>query len=93
MYPDGDTPTVASEIQALRQILKEGSKSDVEQHSVYAQAANGSLPLVVETYNEDDISQLILVKREFPSVNLIIYGGHGAAIVSQPLILSQSMSL
>ncbi|GAQ45731.1 hypothetical protein AtubIFM55763_004841 [Aspergillus tubingensis] len=82
---DGDTSTVASEIQILRQILKEGGKSDAEQHSVYAQAANGSLPLVVETYNEDDISQLILVKREFPSVNLIIYGGHGAALVAKPL--------
>ncbi|KAI3007394.1 hypothetical protein CBS147346_3203 [Aspergillus niger] len=82
---DGDTPTVASEIQALRQILQEGSKSDAEQHGVYAQAANGSLPLVVETYNEDDIAQLVLVKRDFPAVNLVIYGGHSAALVAKPL--------
>ncbi|GKZ36169.1 hypothetical protein AbraIFM66950_007076 [Aspergillus brasiliensis] len=82
---NGDTPTVASEIETLRQILQEGSKSTAEYHSVYAQAANGSLPLVVETYNEDDISQLILVKREFPATNLIIYGGHSAALVAKPL--------
>ena len=64
--------------------MQEGSKSDAEQHGVYAQAANGSLPLVVETYNEDDIAQLVLVKRDFPATNLIIYGGHSAALVSHP---------
>lgn len=30
---------------------------------------------------QDDISQLILLKRDFKSVNLVIHGGHGAALV------------
>ncbi|PYI08675.1 hypothetical protein BO78DRAFT_395534 [Aspergillus sclerotiicarbonarius CBS 121057] len=82
---DGDSPTIASEIEYLRGILQQGSKDGADQHSVYTQAANGSLPLVIETYNEDDIAQLILVKREFPAANLIVYGGHSAALVAKPL--------
>ncbi|KAF7556433.1 hypothetical protein G7Z17_g1401 [Cylindrodendrum hubeiense] len=75
-----DTPTVSSGIERLRQLLQAGQIAKTESDSVYAQAANGSLPLVVEAYNE-----LILVKRDFPSINLIIYGGHGAPFIAKPL--------
>ncbi|KAH7136829.1 hypothetical protein B0J13DRAFT_449046 [Dactylonectria estremocensis] len=80
-----DTPTVSSGIERLRQLLQAGHEAKAESHSTYSQAANGSLPLVVEVYNEDDISQLILVKRDFPAVNLVIYGGHGAPLVAKQL--------
>ncbi|OOG00865.1 hypothetical protein ASPCADRAFT_511739 [Aspergillus carbonarius ITEM 5010] len=82
---DGDTPTVGSGIEYLRQILQHGSKDGDEEHNVYTQAANGSLPLVIEVYNEDDIAQLILVKREFTAANIVVYGGHSAALVAKPL--------
>ncbi|KAH7126027.1 hypothetical protein EDB81DRAFT_860673 [Dactylonectria macrodidyma] len=80
-----DTPTVSSGVERLRQLLQAGHEAKSESHSIYSQAANGSLPLVVEVYNEDDISQLILVKRDFPSANLVIYGGHGAPLVAKHL--------
>ena len=64
--------------------MQHGSKDGDEEHNVYTQAANGSLPLVIEVYNEDDIAQLILVKREFTAANIVVYGGHSAALVSHP---------
>ncbi|RAK95545.1 uncharacterized protein BO80DRAFT_393724, partial [Aspergillus ibericus CBS 121593] len=82
---NGDTPTVGSGIEYLRGILHHGSQDGAEQHSIYTQAANGSLPVVIETYNQDDIAQLILAKRDFPAANLIVYGGHSAALVAKPL--------
>ncbi|KAG0155647.1 hypothetical protein PDIDSM_2820 [Penicillium digitatum] len=80
-----DTPTVSSGIERLRQLLQVGEDSAPGSISIYARAANGSLPVVVQAFNEDDIAQLILIKREFPLVNLIIYGGHGAPLVAKPL--------
>ncbi|KAL4946520.1 hypothetical protein BDV06DRAFT_233118 [Aspergillus oleicola] len=76
---DDDTPTVGSGIEAIRQILQQGSHVG-DGSDVYAKAANGSLPVVVQAYNQDDIAQLVLIKRDFPSVNLVIYGGHEAAL-------------
>ncbi|KAI8252654.1 hypothetical protein K4K58_007742 [Colletotrichum sp. SAR11_239] len=34
---------------------------------------------------QDDISQIILLKRDFPAVNFVIYGGHGAPLVARDL--------
>ncbi|KAE8342685.1 hypothetical protein BDV24DRAFT_150282 [Aspergillus arachidicola] len=80
-----DTPTVASGVERVRQILQTGQESGQGSTSIYVQAANGSIPVVVRAYNEDDISQLILIKRDFPSVNLVIHGGHGAVSVAKQL--------
>ncbi|KAL2853616.1 hypothetical protein BJX68DRAFT_274777 [Aspergillus pseudodeflectus] len=83
---DGDTPTVGSGIEVVRRILEHGgSKEGAKSGGVYARAANGSLPVVVQALHQDDIAQLILIKRDFPSINLVIYGGHGAALVAKPL--------
>ncbi|KAK1148379.1 hypothetical protein N8T08_010190 [Aspergillus melleus] len=79
---DDSTPTISSEIEHLRQILEKGQQ---DSQGIYAQAANGLLPVVVRVFNEDDIAQLILIKRDYPSVKLVIHGGHGAALVAKPL--------
>ncbi|KAL0932710.1 carbohydrate esterase family 9 protein (amidohydrolase) [Colletotrichum truncatum] len=80
-----DTPTISSGIERLRQVLEEGSQLDGKPARAYVRAVNGSLPLVIYTVNEDDISQIILLKREFPSVNFVIYGGHAAPLVAREL--------
>jgi imidazolonepropionase-like amidohydrolase len=36
-------------------------------------------------YDQDDIAQLILIKHEFLSTNLVVYGGHGAPLVAKDL--------
>lgn len=53
--------------------------------SVYSRAKNGSLPVVVHTVHPNDIEQVILLKRSFPDVNFVIYGGHGAPLVASAL--------
>ncbi|OHW90077.1 carbohydrate esterase family 9 protein [Colletotrichum incanum] len=80
-----DTPTVSSGIERLRQVLVVGQDSTASPSSAFARAAKGSLPVVVYTVNEDDISQVVLLKRDFPSVNFVIYGGHGAPLVAKEL--------
>ncbi|GKT46210.1 uncharacterized protein ColSpa_06391 [Colletotrichum spaethianum] len=83
-----DTPTVSSGIERLRQVLETGQDSPANPGDAFSQATNGSLPVVVYTVNEvgfDDISQVILLKRDFPSVNLVIFGGHAAPLVAKEL--------
>ncbi|KJK65844.1 MetdephydrolaseC [Aspergillus parasiticus SU-1] len=80
-----DTPTVASGVEHVRQILQAGQEGGQGSASIYVQAANGSIPVVVRAYNEDDISQLVLIKHDFPSVKLVIHGGHGAVSVAKHL--------
>ncbi|OJJ07672.1 hypothetical protein ASPVEDRAFT_142292 [Aspergillus versicolor CBS 583.65] len=82
---DNGTPTVGSGIEYVRRILEQGQKGSATSGGVYVKAANGSLPVVVQAYNQDDIAQLILIKRDFPTVSLVIYGGHGAILVAKPL--------
>lgn len=92
------TPTTSAGIERLRQILTGEDSARRKQHGSYAQAANGFLPVVVHAVNEvpkpfpfsstmltlskDDIAQLILLKRDNPLINLIIYGAHAAPLVS-----------
>ncbi|PYH40850.1 amidohydrolase [Aspergillus saccharolyticus JOP 1030-1] len=77
-----DTPTVSSGIERLRQVLEQGEK---ESAGVYARAANGSLPVVVHAFHQDDIAQLVRIKQDFRAVNLVLYGGHGAPLVARHL--------
>ncbi|KAB8210940.1 hypothetical protein BDV34DRAFT_235981 [Aspergillus parasiticus] len=75
----------ASGVEHVRQILQAGQEGGQGSASIYVQAANGSIPVVVRAYNEDDISQLVLIKHDFPSVKLVIHGGHGAVSVAKHL--------
>lgn len=77
-----DTPTISSGIQKLHQIF---SLPTHAVDGVYACAANGSLPVIVHTVHPNDIEQVILLKRSFPKVNFVIYGGHGAPLVAPAL--------
>lgn len=75
------TPTISSAIAELRKILL----SNKEKDNIYGRAINGSLPLVVHTENKYDIMQLIKIKNEFRSINLVILGGSEAPAVATEL--------
>ncbi|RAH69774.1 amidohydrolase [Aspergillus aculeatinus CBS 121060] len=77
-----NTPTVLSGIERLRQVLEQGGS---DSSGVFARAANGSLPVVVHAFHQDDIAQLVRIKTDFPRVNLVLYGGHGAPLVAHHL--------
>ena len=47
-----DTPTAASGIERLRDVLTLGTTSAEGAHLIYTKAANGSLPVVVSVLNE-----------------------------------------
>lgn len=52
---------------------------------LYTQSMKYKIPPVFVSKansSQDDISQLILLKRDLPLINLIIYGGHAAPLVS-----------
>jgi imidazolonepropionase-like amidohydrolase len=73
--------TISSAVAKLRQIITENTNKD----NVYGRAANGSFPLVVYVENEYDIQQLIKIKEDFPSLNLVIFGGSGAPLVADEI--------
>ncbi|KAL4788813.1 hypothetical protein BDV19DRAFT_397964 [Aspergillus venezuelensis] len=74
---DDDTPTVGSGIEAIRRILRQGSLEG-EHGDVYAKAANGSLPVVVQAYNQDDIAQLVAEPLAKANIPVILTGNRGA---------------
>lgn len=49
---DNATPTVGSGIEYVRRILEQGRTESATSDGVYVKAANGSLPLVVQAYNQ-----------------------------------------
>ncbi|KAH8881834.1 hypothetical protein GQ53DRAFT_799037 [Thozetella sp. PMI_491] len=74
-------PTISSQFEKLRYLLKGEHKSS----SLYEDAAQGRLPVVVHTGNKDVISQVIQLKREQPQLNLVIMGGAEASHVAPHL--------
>ncbi|KAL2065685.1 hypothetical protein VTL71DRAFT_3355 [Oculimacula yallundae] len=74
-------PTISSEILKLREIIDENKSKD----NIYGKAANGTIPLVIHADNEYDIMQLIKIKQDYPELNLVVYGGYGAALVATEL--------
>ncbi|KAL4912899.1 hypothetical protein BDW62DRAFT_215979 [Aspergillus aurantiobrunneus] len=77
-----DAPTVGSEIENVRRILEQGREEEGS-GSVYARAANGSLPVVLTMHRMT--SGTLFDKAGLPTVNLVIYGGHGADLIATPL--------
>lgn len=49
---DDETPSVSSGIERLRQLLQTGQDATSGTLGIYAQAANGSIPVVVQVFNE-----------------------------------------
>ncbi|KAK6580721.1 hypothetical protein PZA11_006957 [Diplocarpon coronariae] len=74
-------PTISSEVSQLRELIIESQGME----NVLGQAANGSIPLVVYADNEYDIQQLIKIKQDYRSLNLILFGGAGAPLVADQL--------
>ncbi|KAH7066491.1 hypothetical protein FB567DRAFT_542242 [Paraphoma chrysanthemicola] len=83
---NADTPTISSGIERLYQIISDNALAPSSNTSnVYNRAATGVLPVVVHTNHPDDIAQVILLKRAFPLVRFVVYGGHGAHRVASEL--------
>ncbi|KAF2092364.1 composite domain of metallo-dependent hydrolase [Rhizodiscina lignyota] len=78
---DGDIATVSTAVAKLRKILKDNSAED----NMYGKVVNGSIPLIIHVENKYDIMQMIEVKKEYSSVNLIIMGGAEAPLVAHEL--------
>ena len=68
-YPiDDHEPSLATQLALLRSLLRNPPPGSVEWHRV----SRGEWPLVVKTNAQDTVAKLILLKRAFPQVHLII---------------------
>lgn len=79
------TPTISSAISRLHTIISQHSTANPDTSTPYAQAAHGTLPLIIHTYNEHDIAQIIKLKHAFPRTRIAIFGAHGAHLVAHHL--------
>ncbi|PWY74474.1 hypothetical protein BO94DRAFT_524310 [Aspergillus sclerotioniger CBS 115572] len=75
------TASVSSAIGLLRRILIENQGSN----NTYGQVVNGSLPLVAHVKSHHDMLQLVQVKRDIPSVNMVLFGAAEASLVAEQL--------
>ncbi|KAL6871097.1 family 9 carbohydrate esterase [Trichoderma novae-zelandiae] len=75
--------SVSNGIYNLRKMLENGKGKHNE--TLYGRVAAGNLPLVVHSNNKYDMSQLILVKKDFPETNIVILGGKEAPYVAKEL--------
>ncbi|KUI62725.1 Imidazolonepropionase [Cytospora mali] len=84
---------VSMAIERLRGLVKGGEKEikklatdgDDDAQSPWALVANGSLPLVVKADATHDIQQVILLKKDYPKVNVVILGGHEAPLFADEI--------
>ncbi|KAL1857697.1 hypothetical protein Daus18300_010217 [Diaporthe australafricana] len=82
---------VSVAIEKLRGLIraggKEGGKEIGEGDVVdpWVLVANGSLPLVVKADSNHDIQQVILLKKDFPSIKAVILGGHEAPLLAEEI--------
>ncbi|KAK7733960.1 hypothetical protein SLS53_008112 [Cytospora paraplurivora] len=84
-----DEGAISKAIGRLRGLVKGGERrirGTVDEEDIkndpWALVANGSLPLVVKADSTHDIQQVILLKRDYPAVKAVIFGGHEAPLVS-----------
>ncbi|KAK7935443.1 carbohydrate esterase family 9 [Apiospora marii] len=75
--------SVSQAIQALRAILLENRGEGNK--SAYGLVAEGQMPLLVSVVNLAATQQIIAIKRDFPSVNIVLNGGHAAPLVAKEL--------
>ena len=75
------TASVSSAIGLLRRILTENQG----RNNTYGQVVNGSLPLVAHVKSHHDMLQLVQVKRDIPSVNMVLFGAAEASLVAEQL--------
>ncbi|KAH6879907.1 hypothetical protein B0T10DRAFT_520013 [Thelonectria olida] len=96
-----DTPammshgTISAAVQDLRRNLKDGL--GCLNDTAYGDVARGKMPLLIKASSHWDMQQVIAVKRDFPSVNVVIIGGGESPLVASelhkfgiPLILTEN---
>jgi len=79
------TPSVSLAVQALRKILIENT----QKNNIIGEVSNGTFPLVVHVENKYDIMQMIQLKKDFPSVRLIIFGAAEAHLLAKEISQAQ----
>lgn len=80
--PGTGTSSISSQLKTVRTLVAEGK-------GVYGRLSNGTLPLVVEAHDSDAIAHLILLKREFPDLYLVVKGGTEAHKVAAELAVEK----
>ncbi|PSR78882.1 hypothetical protein BD289DRAFT_443226 [Coniella lustricola] len=82
----GNDGSVSMAIEKLRALIKAGSKAaGGDATHPWTLVANGSLPLVVKASANHDIQQSILLKKDYPKVNVVLLGGHEAPLFANEL--------
>ncbi|KAI3395155.1 hypothetical protein diail_1707 [Diaporthe ilicicola] len=82
---------VSAAIEKMRGLIRAGGKEgekesgDGDAIDPWALVANGTLPLVVKADSNHDIQQVILLKKDFPSVKAVILGGHEAPLLAEEI--------
>lgn len=83
------TMTVSKQIASIRDLLIDNMKKDPS-HDVFARAAHGKIPVVVQTDDKDEIASILLIKqliaKEYKhDVKFVIVGGSEAHLVAEHL--------
>ncbi|KAK9417105.1 putative Carbohydrate esterase family 9 protein [Seiridium unicorne] len=73
--------SVSMAIKTLRGILDDNRGKNNE--SAYSLVAEGKMPLIIQVESVAHTQQVILLKKDFPGVNVVINGGHGAPPIDQ----------
>lgn len=80
--------TVSQQVAAIRELLVTSREKDAAT-DVFARAAQGKLPVVVETHNKDEIASIVQMKQQLKqdgaSVQFVILGGAEAHLVADHL--------
>lgn len=77
--------TISAAISKLRKILTDNNGKE----NIYGRAANGDIPLLIHVQNKYDILQMVKVKQDYPSVNLVLVGAPEAHAVAEKLAKAQ----
>jgi Amidohydrolase family len=75
--------TISDTVKKLRQILSQGQ--DKFNGTAWGRVASGDLPLIIVANNQFDIQQVIMFKKDFPHVKVILQGGSEAPFVAKEL--------
>ncbi|KAI9317393.1 hypothetical protein BX666DRAFT_1856754 [Dichotomocladium elegans] len=81
----GASTTVSQQIAGIRELLL-AHKSKNDNSDVFARAAQGQIPVVVETNGKDEIASIVHMKRSvLQDVKFVILGGAEAYVVAKHL--------
>ncbi|KAI9252557.1 hypothetical protein EDC94DRAFT_620964 [Helicostylum pulchrum] len=81
--------TVSKQIASIRDLLVDNIKKDPS-HNVFAKAARGQIPVVVQVDDKDEIASILLIKQLISKeynyrVNFVILGGAESHLVAEHL--------